>query len=138
MGFFFSHGNFPFLQGGCIFDDLRFRNSHFLAACFSSEYLVFRSETSIEQPLLENRKFFRAVTFWNNFFFDGGIVKIKHVCSELLFRSRYFWPCISFFRRATFSKQLIFQKRIIPYNCFFLNKLLFQSLYFLTLYFAMS
>ena len=53
--------------------ELRFRKSHFLAVIIFSEYLIFRNETSTEQPLCENRKFFRAVTFRNSYFFGGVI-----------------------------------------------------------------
>ena len=55
-----------FLQSSYFFfKELRFRKSHSLAADIFSEYLIFRNETSTEQPLCENRKIFRAVTFWN-------------------------------------------------------------------------
>ena len=56
-----------FLQNSCCF--LLFQNSHFFAGVIFSEQLLFRSENSIEQPLLENRKFFTAVTFRNSYFF---------------------------------------------------------------------
>ena len=63
----------PFLQSSCYFKELRFRNSHFLAAVIFSEYLIFRNITSTKQPLYENRMFFRAVTFRNSYFFVGVI-----------------------------------------------------------------
>ena len=64
-----------FLQSSCFFKELCFRKIHFLASIIFPEYLIFRSETSSEQPLLENilRKFFRAVTFRKSHFFGGGI-----------------------------------------------------------------
>ena len=55
-----------FLQNSCWF--LLFQNSHFFAGVIFSEYLLFWSENSIEQPLLDNRRFFTAVTFRNNYF----------------------------------------------------------------------
>ena len=55
-----------------------------------SEYLIFRSETSTEHPLLENGKFFRSVTFWNSHFLAEELRRIKISTEELLFRSRYF------------------------------------------------
>ena len=65
-----------FFQSSCLlfFEKLGFWKSHFLAAVAFSEYLIFRSDVSTEQLLLENRKFFMAVTFWNTYFFSGGIV----------------------------------------------------------------
>ena len=45
----------------------------FLQQLLFSEYLFFRSKTSTEKPLLENRKLFRAVTFWNSYIFGGRI-----------------------------------------------------------------
>ena len=48
---------------------LLFQNSHFFAGVIFSEQLLFRSENSTEQPLLENRKFFTALTFRNSSFF---------------------------------------------------------------------
>ena len=56
-----------FLQNSCCF--LLFQNSHFFAGVIFSEQLLFRSETSTEQTLLENKKFFTAVTFLNSYFF---------------------------------------------------------------------
>ena len=55
-----------------------FQNSHFFAGVIFSEQLLFRSENSTEQPLLENRRFFTAVTLRNSFFF-GGTVKDKGI-----------------------------------------------------------
>ena len=57
-----------FFTAAVFFEEVRFRNSHFLSAMIFSEYLLFRSENSTEQPLLENRKFFRAITFGNSYF----------------------------------------------------------------------
>ena len=54
-----------FFRAATFFKELRFRKSHSIAAVIFSEYLIFRNETSTEQPLCENRKIFRAVTFWN-------------------------------------------------------------------------
>ena len=50
-----------------------FPKSHFLAGVIFTEYLIFLSETFTEQPLMGNRKFFRAVTLRNSHFFGGGI-----------------------------------------------------------------
>ena len=62
-----------FFRAAAFFKELRFRKSHFLAAVIFSEYLIFSNETSTGQPLCENRKFFRAVTFWNSYVFGGVI-----------------------------------------------------------------
>ena len=58
-----------FFRPAAFFKEHRFRKSHFLAAVIFSEYLSFRNETSTEQPLCENRKFFRAATFRNSYLF---------------------------------------------------------------------
>ena len=55
-----------FLQNSCFFP--LFQNSHFFAGVIFSEQLLFRSETSTEQALFENKKFFTAVTFRNSYF----------------------------------------------------------------------
>ena len=43
-----------------------FRKSHFLVAAIFSEYLIFLSKPTTEQPLFKNKKFFRPVSFWNS------------------------------------------------------------------------
>ena len=55
-----------FLQNSCFFR--LFQNSHFFAGAIFSEQLLCRSETSTEQALFENKKFFMAVTFRNSYF----------------------------------------------------------------------
>ena len=56
-----------FLQNSCFF--LLSQNCHLFAGVISSKQLLFRRETSTEQTLLENRKFFTTVTFRNSYFF---------------------------------------------------------------------
>ena len=46
-----------------------FQNSHFFAAVIFLEKLLFQSENSTEQPLLENKKSLMPVTFRNSCFF---------------------------------------------------------------------
>ena len=62
-----------FIRAVAFFKELRFRKSYFLATVIFSEYLIFRNQTSTKQPLCENRKFFRVVTFRNSYFFGGLI-----------------------------------------------------------------
>ena len=62
-----------FFRATAFIKEFRFRKSNFLVAAIFSEYLIFRNETSTEQPLCENKKFFRAVTFRNSYFFVGVI-----------------------------------------------------------------
>ena len=120
-----------FLQNSCYF--LLFRNIHFFAGVIFSEQLLFRSENSTEQPLLENRKFFTAVTFRNSYFFSEELFRIKISKKELLFQSRYFFlHSINLFRKVTFWKKLIFQKINFRVTYFFwravfLEQLLFQK-----------
>ena len=68
-----------FFKAAAFFKELRFRKSHFLAVVIFSEYLIFRNETSNEQPLCENRKFFRAVPFRNSYFYGGVIAQNKDI-----------------------------------------------------------
>ena len=67
-GRFQSGGNY--VQNSCCF--LLFRNSHFFPGVIFSEKRRFWSENSTEYPLLGNRKFFTAGTFWNSYFFGGN------------------------------------------------------------------
>ena len=95
-----------------------------------SEYLILLSETSTEQPLLENRKFFRAVTFRNSYFYSGGIAQNKDIqrranlqvagasAQHQLFQKSYI------FEKANFSEK---KYSALPT---FSGKLPFQSGYF--------
>ena len=56
-----------FFRADAFFEELLFQNSHFFPAFFSPEYLLVQSETSTQEPNLENRKFFSAVTFQNSY-----------------------------------------------------------------------
>ena len=79
-----------------------FSEQPLFAAVIFSEELLFQNENSTEQPLLENEKFFMAVTFRNSCF---SLFRIKISKKELLFQGRYF--CIV----PTFSEKLHFGKR---------------------------
>ena len=77
-----------FLQSiSASFEELFFRTVTSSQQLFFSEQLLFQSETSTEQPPLENRKLFRIVTFWNSNLFGGDIVWNNDI-----------------YRRVTFSK----------------------------------
>ena len=88
---------------------------------------VFHSKTSTEETLLENRKFFKALTIWNSYCFGGAIVqnKDKHL------RKIYFFEAllhsIDIFRRATFWKKLFFHKNNILDYLLFLESYLFRE-----------
>ena len=56
-----------FFRADAFFEELLFQNSHFFPAFFSPEYLLVQSETSTQEPNLENRKFFSAVTFQSSY-----------------------------------------------------------------------
>ena len=83
----------PFVQSSYFFEELRFRKSHFLAAVILSEYLIFRRETSTEQPFLENRKFLT--------FLAEELFRIKISTDEI------------FFRTGTSSHHQLFQRSYI-------------------------
>ena len=71
---------------------------------FFSEYLIFRSETSTEQQILENRKFTQLL-FGTATFIEKELLKINISTEELLCQSRYF--CIA----SAFSEELHFRKK---------------------------
>ena len=91
-----------FLQNSSFFRGaIFFQNSHFYETVIFSEQLIFQSETSTEQSLLEN--YYRAVTFWNSFLF--GTEKLLH--------------SIKFFERPTFCEKVIFWRSNNPHYLFF-------------------
>ena len=86
------------------FEELLFQNRHFFPAFFFSEQLLFHSETSIQKPNIENRKFFSAVTFRNSY-------PQKISTEELLFRSRFFCTAPTFSKKQSFRKSYFSEKR---------------------------
>ena len=111
-----------FFRADVFFEELLFQNIHFFPAIFSPEYLLVQSETSTQEPNLENRKFFSAVTFQNSY-------PQKTSTEELLFRSRFFCTTSTFSKKARFWKRLLFQKSKIPYYLLFLGSYLFNSFF---------
>ena len=97
-----------------------FLKSSFSRTVASSQQLFFQNFyfTSTEQHFPENRQFFKRVTFseqlvfwWSNFFKLRSIInffRTDTLSIKVLLQKRYF------FRRSTFWKKLIFQKRNIP------------------------
>ena len=69
-----------------------------------SEQLLFQSETSAEQPHLENIKFFRAVTLRNSYFWVGKLSRVKISTEEQFFQSRYFCAVLNFSEELHFGK----------------------------------
>ena len=118
-----------FLQNSCCF--LLFQNSHFLVGVIFSEWLLFRSENPIEQPLLESRKFSTAVTFRNSYFFRRNCWRYIYL-KRATFSKQVLLHSINFFRKATFWKKLIYQKVNFRITYFFwwavfLELVLFQK-----------
>ena len=103
------------LHNNCLF--LLFQNSHLFGGVIFSEKLLFRDETSPEEALLENRKFFTGVTFWSNYFFR----KKSYFSKQELLHS------LNFFRKATIWKKLTFQTRNISHYLLFLKNYLFRE-----------
>ena len=102
-----------------------FRRSYFYRTAY------FRSENSIEQPLLENRRFFTVVTVRNSVFF-GRTVYDKDILKRATFSKQVLLHSINLFRKAILWKKLIFQKinfRITYFfwRAVFLEQLLFQK-----------
>ena len=116
-----------YFRSSTFFDELLFQNSHFFAAVIFSEQLLFQSETSTEPPL-ENRKFFRVVTFWNSYLSGGGIVQNEDIYRRDTFLKQV--RSIKCFRRATFLKKRVFQQSIIPHYPLSSGELPFQTCYF--------
>ena len=114
-----------FFRSSTFFDELLFQNSHFFAEVIFPEQLLFQSETSTEPPL-ENRKFFRVVTFWNSYLSGEGIVQNKDIykrdtflkqvrsikCFKASFSEKQYPALSTFFWRATFLDMLLFQKTL--------------------------
>ena len=150
-----------FLQSSCFFKELCFRKSHFLVTVIFLEYLIFRNETSTQQPLCENRKFFRAITFRNSYFFGGVIAQSKDIyrraplieagtsAQHQLFQKSYIFkkPTFpeeppfqsgNFFKRRNLLQKKAFQEGYFLATCFFIKvailQLLFLSTATLTIY----
>ena len=116
-----------FFRADAFFQDLRFlKTVTSLKQLFFPEYLLFWSKTSTQQPLLENMKLFRAITFRNSYIFGGAIVQNKEIYRRASFLKQVFPHTISFFRRGKFSKKLVFQKRNIPHYLLLLESYLFR------------
>ena len=121
-----------FFRAAVVVEVLLFQKSHFFTVViFFSEQLLFQCETSTEQPLLENRTFFRKIHFRNSYPFGGRIVQNKNVYREANFSKQVLLQNIIFCRRAKFWKNLIFSKalfRIIYFSwrAIFLERLLFE------------
>ena len=81
-----------------------FRTVTFFAVIIS-EQLLFQSETSTEQPLLDNRKLFRAVTFRSNYLFGGGIVQKKRYLQK-----NYFFKAGTSAHHQLFQESYILEK----------------------------
>ena len=95
--------------------------SIFLSLYFSE--LLLQSETSTEQPHLENRKFFSAVTFRNSY-----LQKIS--TEELLSRRRFFCTTTTFSKKRDFGKSYFFRKAIFCITYFFWRATFYSSYIF--------
>ena len=132
-----------FFRTAAVLSFFTFSDSHFFAGVIFSEQLLFRSENSTKQPLLENRKFFTAVTFWNSCFFSEELFKIKISKKSYFFKAgtsaqhqkSYIFQKINFhityfFRRTVFSEQLLFRKTLPSIAATFSEELLFYNILF--------
>ena len=93
-----------FFRADAFFEELLFQNSHFFPAFFSPEYLLVQSETSTQEPNLENRKFFSAVTFQNSY-------PQKTSTEELFFQSRFFCTTSTFSKKSKILKKDTFSEK---------------------------
>ena len=78
-----------------------FRTVTFSQQLFLLEQLLFQNENFTELPILENEKFFMAVTFRNSCF---SLFRIKLPKKELLFQGRYFYTVSTFPEKLHFGK----------------------------------
>ena len=101
-----------FLQNGCLFfsfsEQSLSRRSYFLQNSF-----FFRSVTSTEQALFQNRKFFTEITFHNSYFIGRSCL------GQRCLKKSYFFKAgtsvqYRLFRKDRFWEKLIFQKSNIP------------------------
>ena len=115
-------------------EQLFFQSSYFFSpfseqSVFRSDYFFriafFQSESSTEQSLIENEKFFMAVTFWNGYFFP---VQVNISKKELFFQSRH---SINFFQKSYILEKAYFPQKQYSALPTFSGELLFQSDYFL-------
>ena len=93
-----TSSHFLFLRNSCFFSP------------FSEQLLFRRSETSTEQPLLDNRKFFIAVTFRNSFFFEGTVYN-KDIYRRATFSKQVLLHSIIYFRRVTLWRKANFSEK---------------------------
>ena len=127
---------------------LLFQNSHFFRAVIFLEQLLFQSENSTEQPLLENKKFFKAVTSRNSYFslFRLKISKKSYFfkagthAQYQLFQKSYILEKPNFSEKQysllpTFSGELPFQSGYFFKSRYLLQQLLFQKSYIFITYF---
>ena len=98
-----------FLRSSCFFKEARLWKSHFLAAVIFPECLIFRNETSTEQPFCKNSKFFRVATFRNSYFFGGVIAWNKDI-----YRRAPLIKAGTSAQHQLFQKSYIFEKLTFP------------------------
>ena len=123
--------------------------SHFLAAVIFTKYLIFRNKTSTEKSLCENRKFFRAVTFWASQFFCRVIDQNKgiyrrapligagtsvqyqffqesYIFEKPNFLESYLFRAATFLKNVTFYSSKLFRRATFSQNTFS-EEMLFHS-----------
>ena len=105
-----------------------FSEQSLFSRSYFSEQLLFRSEDSIEQPLLENRRFFTAVTVRNSFFF-GRTVYDRDILKRATFSKQVLLHSINLFRKAIVWKKLIFQRINFRITYFFWRAVFFEQLF---------
>ena len=93
-----------FLQSRWFFWGTPFSKQSLFSNIFSPEYLLVQSEISTQEPNLENREFFSAVTFQNSY-------PQKTSTEELLFRSRFFCTTSTFSKKNKILKKATFSEK---------------------------
>ena len=111
-----------FFRADAFFEELLFKNNHIFPAFFPPEYLLVQSKISTQEPNLENREFFSAVTF------QSSCLEKTSTEEQILFRSRFFCTTSTFSKKARFWKRLL-QKSKIPHYLLFPESYLFNAFF---------
>ena len=112
-------------------------NSHFFAFIISEQLLLLQSETSTEQPLLQNRELSGQLPFETATFLVEELFRKKDIYRRATFSKQVILHIINFSRKAIFWKKLIIQKSNTLYylllleSCFLEQQPLFQRRYLL-------
>ena len=102
-------------------------NSHFFAFIISEQLLLLQSETSTEQPLLQNRELSGQLPFETATFLVEELFRKKDIYRRATFSKQVILHIINFSRKAIFWKKLIIQKSNTLYYLLLLESCFFRA-----------